>query len=75
MTTPPKWPPREIPRNGEGVPLCDGVNPAYVSALESALARAREALEIIAGTRQCVDNLMSNVEISRAALAIIPEIK
>jgi len=27
------------------------------------------ALEIIAGERQCVDNLMSNVDIARAALA------
>lgn len=29
---------------------------------------ARVALEIIAGKRQCIDNLMSNVEIARCAL-------
>lgn len=28
----------------------------------------REALEIIAGKRQCLDNLMSNVEVARAAI-------
>jgi predicted RNase H-like nuclease (RuvC/YqgF family) len=31
-------------------------------------ARLREALEIIAGKLQCVDNLMGNVEIAAAAL-------
>jgi hypothetical protein len=30
--------------------------------------RLRAALEIIAGKRQCVDNLLSNVEIARRAL-------
>lgn len=31
--------------------------------------RLLEALEIIAGYRQCMDNLMSNVDVARAALA------
>jgi len=31
-------------------------------------ARLREALEIIAGRRQCLDNLMSNVDVACAAL-------
>lgn len=30
--------------------------------------RLREALEIVAGYRQCMDNLMSNVDVARAAL-------
>jgi chromosome segregation ATPase len=32
-------------------------------------AKMREALEIIAGQRQCIDNLMGNDDIARAALA------
>lgn len=32
-------------------------------------ARLREALEIVAGKRQCLDNLMSNAEVARAALS------
>lgn len=35
---------------------------------ESEEARLRHALEIIAGRKQCVDNLMSNVDVARAAL-------
>ena len=31
--------------------------------------RLREALEIIAGDRTCLDNLMGNVDVARAALA------
>ena len=31
-------------------------------------AALREALEIIAGERQCIDNLMSNSDVARAAL-------
>ena len=38
-----------------------------------ALAKAREALEIIAGKRQCVDNLMSNVDVANAALASLSQ--
>lgn len=30
--------------------------------------RLREALRIIAGYQQCIDNLMSNVDVARAAL-------
>ena len=32
-----------------------------------------EALEIIAGKRQCIDNLMSNADIAHAALSKLPE--
>lgn len=35
--------------------------------------RLLEALEIIAGYRQCMDNLMSNVDVARAALACAKE--
>lgn len=46
--------------------------PALLDALDAADARERrlrEALEIIAGQRQCVDNLMGNADIARAALS------
>lgn len=33
------------------------------------IERLRAALEVIAGRRQCLDNLMSNVAIAEAALA------
>jgi hypothetical protein len=33
---------------------------------------AREALEIVAGKRQCIDNLMGNQEVAQAALALLP---
>jgi multidrug resistance efflux pump len=32
------------------------------------IERLRAALEIIAGRRQCLDNLMGNVDVARAAL-------
>jgi hypothetical protein len=41
---------------------------ARVAELEAENQRLREALSIIAGERQCVDNLMSNVEIAKWAL-------
>ena len=44
--------------------------PAYATGM-TLLAenkKLRAALEIIAGERQCLDNLMSNVEVARAAL-------
>lgn len=34
------------------------------------IAALREALEIIAGRRQCVDNLLSNADVARAALSL-----
>lgn len=34
------------------------------------IKRLREALEIIAGDRPCLDNLMGNVDVARAALTI-----
>jgi uncharacterized coiled-coil DUF342 family protein len=37
--------------------------------LAAKVERMREALEIIAGQRQCIDNLMGNDDIARAALA------
>ena len=40
-----------------------------IAALEAEIKRLREALEIIAGDRTCLDNLMGNVDIARAALA------
>ena len=46
--------------------------PALLDALDASDARERrlrEALEIIAGQRQCVDNLMGNADIARAALS------
>lgn len=39
-----------------------------IAELEAEVKRLREALEIIAGKRQCINNLMSNVEIAEAAL-------
>ncbi len=36
-----------------------------------ALVRAREALEIIAGKRQCRDNLMGNADVANAVLPIL----
>lgn len=44
--------------------------------LKAALERVRtleEALEMIAGKRQCIDNLMSDKDIARAALSPAPE--
>jgi len=38
------------------------------------IASLREALEIIAGDRQCVDNLMSDKDIARQALTLPPDI-
>ena len=35
--------------------------------------RLREALEIVAGYRQCMDNLMSNVDVARVALTSAKE--
>ena len=37
----------------------------------SDLARVKAALEIIAGQRQCIDNLMSNADVAIEALAIL----
>ena len=58
---------------------CPNHGPAYdcgvvqalrerIAELEAEVKRLREALEIIAGKRQCINNLMSNVEIAEAAL-------
>ena len=40
-----------------------------IEALRRRNAVLVEGLEIIAGRRQCLDNLMSNVEVARAALS------
>ena len=40
-----------------------------VVQLRVEVERLRVALEIIAGLRPCIDNLMSNADIARAALA------
>ena len=37
-------------------------------AAQNEIARLREALKIIAGRQQCLDNLMSNVDVACAAL-------
>ena len=42
-------------------------------AAERENAELRVALEIIAGRRQCIDNLMSNVDVANAALAPSPD--
>jgi hypothetical protein len=39
-----------------------------IEALRAENERLREVLEIISGKRQCLDNLMSNQDIARAAL-------
>jgi len=36
---------------------------------DAEIARLRMALRIIAGEQQCIDNLMSNGDVARAALA------
>lgn len=41
---------------------------ARLLELEAENARLREALEIIAGKRLCLDGLMGNVDVARAAL-------
>jgi hypothetical protein len=46
----------------------------YPYTIEAAdeIGRLTVALEIIAGRRQCLDNLMSNAEVARAALTHRP---
>ena len=44
-----------------------------LTALQEVARRQREALEIIAGKRQCIDNLMGNVDVAEAALALLRE--
>lgn len=51
--------------NANHIALC---NPANITALLAERKVMREALEIIAGKRQCLDNLMSNGDVARAAL-------
>jgi hypothetical protein len=41
---------------------------AEIAVLTARVATLTEALEMIAGRRQCLDNLMSNVTIAEAAL-------
>lgn len=41
---------------------------ARVPDLEAEVLRLREALKIIAGYSQCIDNLMGNVDVAREAL-------
>lgn len=43
----------------------------YAAKLERKVMIAKEALEIIAGKRQCLDNLMGNVDVAEAALRSI----
>ena len=44
-------------------------------SLEQRLGAVTEALEIIAGERQCIDNLMGNADIARETIAAIKEAK
>ena len=46
---------------------------AELRKLRAENARMREALEIITGMRQCADNLMSNGDVARCALAARPK--
>ena len=39
-----------------------------IDTLKAENAKLRSALEIIAGNKQCADNLFSNIDIARAAL-------
>lgn len=41
---------------------------ARIERLEKAVKELREGLKIIAGYRQCADNLLSNLDIARATL-------
>ena len=45
---------------------------ARAEAAEAHVVELEGALEIIAGTRQPIDNLMSNVDIARAVLSAMP---
>ena len=55
-----------------GDPACDEyISDASVGEIREAIReinRLREALEMIAGRRQCIDNLMSNQEVAIEAL-------
>ena len=44
-----------------------------ITKLETALAQATSALEIIAGERQAADNLMSDKDIARETLRLLRE--
>ena len=63
---------REAAANADLVAAAKAALPALLDALDMTEARERrlrEALEIIAGQRQCVDNLVGNADIARAALS------
>ena len=44
----------------------------FARTLERELSAARKALRIISGEEQCVDNLLSDKEVARAALTMGP---
>lgn len=46
---------------------CDSITRA-MQALDGEISRLRGALEIIAGRRQCADNLLGNQDVARIAL-------
>ena len=46
----------------------DGWTRADCAEAAAEIERLREALRIIAGYQHCIDNLMSNVDVARAAL-------
>lgn len=39
-----------------------------LQAMDKEVSRLRGALEIIAGRKQCIDNLLSNADVARIAL-------
>lgn len=51
-------------------------DPLYLAAADALAAQAvelermRQALEIIAGKRPCIDNLMGNADLARQALSV-----
>ena len=64
-------------RNGKAIaaeirefPLPD-LPPAKPDAWDEAMKTVREALQIIAGQKQCLDNLMSHAEVACVALSVL----
>jgi hypothetical protein len=58
---------REIARQQS--PRLDMISCEQIRKAADAIDELVEALEIIAGERQCLDNLMSNCDVARAVLA------
>ena len=52
---------------------CEADGSVNAAATLRALAGERDALEIIANRRQCIDNLLGDKDVARAALAQEPK--